>query len=166
MSHMSKQCIFWANLGFIFSSYKGRGIESTRKYGLWLIHIYRLKEKTTRMKLLLVLTYKILVNAHCRQRRPCQFANQPISGFLFDLSIATNSIPWRWLELLATATSGNIFFLLYFSHARFFILCNMEAVGRVWQALDKLSVDDPEQHKQVALWILQHKSYNISLVHF
>ena len=42
----------------------------------------------------------------------------------------------------------------------------MDAVGRVWQALDKLSMDDPEQYKQVALGILQHKSYNISLVHF
>ena len=62
------------------------------------------------------------LNAHCRQRRPCQFANQPISGFLFDLSIATKLIPWHWLELLAAATSGNIFFLLYFSHARFFYL--------------------------------------------
>ena len=103
------------------------------------------------MKLLLVLTYKILVNAHCRQRRPCQFANQPISGFLFDLSIATKLIPWHWLELLATATSGNTIFFCIFHAQDFSISCNMEAVGRVWQALDKLSLDHPEQYKQVAL---------------
>ena len=28
--------------------------------------------------------------------------------------------------------------------------CQMEAVGRVWEALDKLSVDNPEEYKQVS----------------
>ena len=28
--------------------------------------------------------------------------------------------------------------------------CQMEAVGRVWEALDKLSVDNPEEYKHVS----------------